>query len=215
MRMRLGLLQDPAAIDRQIAREVKEAEAKRKAHKAIVPTVPSKEETEREAQIRKKEEEEAKKHVKEKNKPKIRPLSEAKAIESGANFISEGFLFAVAVGIILFESWRSNRKEQNRRDMVADRLEALESENKTIKAELEKVEAELHQAQQAKAEGGPISRALRGAFTGRHNEKHPAKVPTENPNIPLSEAVHVEKPQTVEQIPQQGSAAPNTPSNAA
>jgi len=37
MRLKLGLLQDPAAIDRQIARELKEVEKARQ--KAAIPTV--------------------------------------------------------------------------------------------------------------------------------------------------------------------------------
>ncbi|RPB17971.1 hypothetical protein L211DRAFT_844189, partial [Terfezia boudieri ATCC MYA-4762] len=56
----------------------------------------------------------------------IRPLSETKAIDRGAAFISEFFLFAVAGSLILFESLRSRRKETNRQDIVTERLERLE-----------------------------------------------------------------------------------------
>lgn len=42
------------------------------------------------------------------------------------NFISEAFLFSVAMALILGEGFRSNRKEGKRRDMVADRLDSLE-----------------------------------------------------------------------------------------
>lgn len=59
-------------------------------------------------------------------KPHIRPLSESKAIATGANFISEGFLFAVAVALILGEQYRGYRKNEKRRDAVADRLDSLE-----------------------------------------------------------------------------------------
>jgi len=83
-------------------------------------------------------------------KPHIRALSETKAIATGAvskhstfgpyskcwtdargakyiqNFISEVFLFGVAMALILGEGFRSNRKEGKRRDMVADRLDNLE-----------------------------------------------------------------------------------------
>lgn len=58
---------------------------------------------------------------------RIRPLSEAKAIDTGANFISETFLFLVGGSLILFESWRSRRKENIRREDVAERLEKLEA----------------------------------------------------------------------------------------
>ncbi|KAG5642861.1 hypothetical protein DXG03_002038, partial [Asterophora parasitica] len=55
----------------------------------------------------------------------IRPLSETRAIENGANFIAEGFLFTVAAGLILGESWRSSRNQTKRRDNVDDQLDTL------------------------------------------------------------------------------------------
>lgn len=58
--------------------------------------------------------------------PRIRPLSESKAIDAGANFISEAFLFSIAASLILFEALRSRRKETKRQDTVAERLEKLE-----------------------------------------------------------------------------------------
>lgn len=59
-------------------------------------------------------------------KPHIRALSESKAIATGANFLSEGFLFAVAVSLIMAESYRGYRKENKRRDVIGDRLDGLE-----------------------------------------------------------------------------------------
>lgn len=121
MRMRLGLLRDTAQIERQAAKEAA-AEAAKK-HKPSAPTVKTEAQT-------KAEQEEVAKAAKEKTKatthPRIRPLSEAKAIESGANFISEGFLFAVGGGLIIFESLRSRRKETSRREDVATRINELE-----------------------------------------------------------------------------------------
>lgn len=62
-----------------------------------------------------------------KAEPRIRPLSESKAVDAGANFISEAFLFVVAGGLILLESLRSRRKEANRRDAVREKLDLLET----------------------------------------------------------------------------------------
>jgi len=76
-------------------------------------------------------------------KTKIRPLSEAKAIDSGANFISETFLFMVAGGLIVFETWRSRRKESTRRDDVAGRLEELEESEKQARRALVELEKEI------------------------------------------------------------------------
>ncbi|RDB19495.1 OPA3-like protein [Hypsizygus marmoreus] len=55
----------------------------------------------------------------------IRPLSEARAIENGANALAEGFLFAVAASLILGETWRTSRNQSKRRDSVDDQLDAL------------------------------------------------------------------------------------------
>ncbi|KAH9914514.1 OPA3-domain-containing protein [Epithele typhae] len=55
----------------------------------------------------------------------VRPLSETKAIDNGANALAEGFLFVVATGLILGETWRSSNKQARRRDDVDDQLDQL------------------------------------------------------------------------------------------
>jgi len=55
----------------------------------------------------------------------VRPLSESRAIENGANTLAEGFLFSVAAMLILGEAWRSSRSQSKRRDSVDDQLEEL------------------------------------------------------------------------------------------
>ncbi|KAJ7687548.1 optic atrophy 3 protein-domain-containing protein [Mycena olivaceomarginata] len=55
----------------------------------------------------------------------IRPLSETRAIENGANALAEGFLFSVAAVLILSETWRSSRSQSRRRDAVDDQIDAL------------------------------------------------------------------------------------------
>jgi hypothetical protein len=136
MRLRLGLLQDPATIERQIGRELKEAEAKRK--REVMPKTEA--ETKADEDARKRE----RQHVKPQQKPpRIRPLSESKAIETGANFISETFLFLVAAGAVVFESWRSRRKENNRREGIDDRLEDLEKERAEMRAIIDLLESEV------------------------------------------------------------------------
>ncbi|VDB84540.1 unnamed protein product [Peniophora sp. CBMAI 1063] len=64
----------------------------------------------------------------------VRPLSEAKAIDNGANFLAEGFLFSVAAGLIVAESWRSSRSESKRREGVADSLDDLRVRLDSIEA---------------------------------------------------------------------------------
>ena len=137
MRLRLGLLQDPAVIEKQIAREAAEAQARK--HKLEAPTV----RTEAEMKAFEAETAEEKKKAREKTKPRIRPLSEAKAIDTGANFVSETFLFLVGVGLIGFEWYRREQKESSRREDVADRIEELEETEKTSRRALVDLEKEI------------------------------------------------------------------------
>ncbi|KIW07560.1 uncharacterized protein PV09_01516 [Verruconis gallopava] len=142
MRLRIGLLQDPAAIERQIQREVKEAEKRRL--KDAIPTVKTEAETLAEEAAKSKERKEAEEYVKATLKaPRIRPLSENKAIETGANFIAEAFLFLVAGGLILAESWRRDRKEKKQDAEVNDALLIAEREREEMKQKLELLQAEI------------------------------------------------------------------------
>jgi hypothetical protein len=160
MRLKLGLLRDTAAIEERAAKEAAEAAAR--SHRSKVPTA----KTEAEIQAEKEATEEAKKkaikEVKSKPFPRIRPLSESKAIDSGANFISETFLFLVAGGLIVFESWRSRRKETSRRSDVQDRLVELEESEKAARRALGILEKELLElkAQQGKLPAKHMKRIL-------------------------------------------------------
>lgn len=58
-------------------------------------------------------------------RPKVRPLNEAKAIANGANFLSEAFLFAIAAGLILGESYRSSVKSRQQRNRTEERVEEV------------------------------------------------------------------------------------------
>ncbi|KAI9813364.1 MAG: hypothetical protein M1832_006322 [Thelocarpon impressellum] len=139
MRLRLGLLRDPAAIERQVAREAAEAQAKKQ--KLETPTVKT------EAQTRADEAAAAKDKDKPRSsgskQPRIRPLPEAKAIDMGANFISETFLFLVGGSLIVFESFRSRRKENSRREDIADRLEELEESERNARRGMVALEKEI------------------------------------------------------------------------
>lgn len=130
MRMRLGILHDAAAQERMHEREQRAAEEKKR--KAETPTVRTEAEQKKfeEEQARVEQEGSAKKYDGS-SKPariKIRPLSETRAIDLGANFFSEAFIFGVAAGLLIWDSWRSRKKETARRDDVAERLERLEAE---------------------------------------------------------------------------------------
>ncbi|KAH8429803.1 OPA3 family protein [Aspergillus melleus] len=150
MRLRLGTLRDNAASQRQAA-----AEAELRKHKPTSPTAKT------HAEARAEEEAAAKakaaaEEAANPRKPHIRPLSESKAIESGATFISESFLFLVAGGLIVFESWRSRRKETTRREDVESRLAELEQSEKAARQALVALEKELLQQ---KAKQGGLSKS--------------------------------------------------------
>lgn len=106
-------------------------------------------------------------------KVKIRPLNDTRAIENGATFLSESFIFSVAGGLILYESLRSRNKELARRESIADDIATLQDELEQLKASLQKqkiivdeykvpaginpqVLNKLPKQEQAAAEGQPV-----------------------------------------------------------
>ncbi|KAJ7025905.1 OPA3-domain-containing protein [Mycena alexandri] len=73
----------------------------------------------------------------------IRPLSETRAVENGANALAEGFLFSVAATLILGEAYRSNRSQTKRREGVDEQLEALTSQVSELASRVRGVEERL------------------------------------------------------------------------
>lgn len=63
-----------------------------------------------------------------------------RAIESGATFIAESFLFMVAASLIVAESWRSSLKESRRRESVAEGIEELKKGLEGLSARVGQVE---------------------------------------------------------------------------
>jgi len=82
----------------------------------------------------------------------IRPLSEVRAVENGANMLAEGFLFAVAASLIVGETWRSSRSESKRRESINDQLDDLGTRLAELSTRVdnlsESVESQLHDQQQ-------------------------------------------------------------------
>ncbi|BGP45990.1 hypothetical protein JCM10450v2_001829 [Rhodotorula kratochvilovae] len=86
----------------------------------------------------------------------VRPLSESKAIDAGANFLSEGFLFAVAAIIIVGETYRGKRAESKRRDAVKDALEAHEAQLEALELRLVEEQKEREEVMQRERELGKV-----------------------------------------------------------
>ncbi|KAI9828902.1 MAG: hypothetical protein M1826_005825 [Phylliscum demangeonii] len=137
MRLRLGLLRDATTVDRPKAKDpaaTAESLTKRLSHggsgssSESALTKPSSTSFSTSSSS---------------GKPRIRPLTEAKAIDTGATFISEAFLFFVGGSLILFEAWRSRRKENTRREDVADRLAELAESERNARRGLVALEREV------------------------------------------------------------------------
>ncbi|KAL8946726.1 MAG: hypothetical protein Q9222_006918 [Ikaeria aurantiellina] len=158
MRLRLGLLQDHTAIDKQIAREAAEAQAKKQRQE--IPTVKTEAQTKADEVALAKEKDKGVEKAKQASKPRIRPLSEAKAIDAGANFASETFLLSVGIGLIVFERWWSSRKESNRREDVQDRITELEESEKSARRALVELEKEILRIRAIKGKAKSSQRIL-------------------------------------------------------
>lgn len=76
-------------------------------------------------------------------KIKIRPLNDNKAIENGANFLSEAFVFSVAGSLILFESYRSRKKSNLEKNNVQDDISLLQDEIVSLQNELELIKGKI------------------------------------------------------------------------
>ena len=138
MRLRLGNLRDTSVSRRQA-----EADAAVRKFKPKSPTAKTEAEAKAEEEAIAKAQAIASESTKPTPKPHIRPLSEAKAIESGANFLSESFLFLVAGGLIVFETMRSRRKEATRREDLDDRLTELQQSETAARRALVTLEKEV------------------------------------------------------------------------
>lgn len=148
MRFRLGLLQDTKEIEKQIAKDAADAQKP--------PTVKTEAETKR-AEARAKEPDREKLKPK---KPKIKPLPEAKAIELGANFVSETFLLAVGIALILFENARRGRQEIKKDEGQIREIDELKKTVRLQTQALKEVEEEILRPRSKDATPGATSHRI-------------------------------------------------------
>lgn len=117
----------------------------------------------------------------------VRPLSETRAIENGANFLAEGFLFTVAAALILGESWRSARSEARRRAGVGDALDALVVRVGELEERVGRVEeAEGEERERARELARILDRVVEIGLRGGWAELQdtPLQIPRIQLNIP-------------------------------
>ncbi|KAH7918568.1 OPA3-domain-containing protein, partial [Leucogyrophana mollusca] len=90
----------------------------------------------------------------------VRPLSETRAIENGANALAEGFLFSVAALLILGESYRTSRNQSKRRDDVDDRLEDLTTSVHNLTLSVQELTARVEECEGERARNDELARIL-------------------------------------------------------
>jgi DNA repair exonuclease SbcCD ATPase subunit len=138
MRLSVAALRDVAAEKR--AKEIAEA-----------PTVKTEEQTRAEEAAKEKAAAEKKEAKAEASKSiwkrKFRPLPEAKAVDLFADVIGDGFILAIAAGLIVYEYVKSRGKP----DTNAVRIEELDQQLKEEKSRIEELE-ETEKRQQKRVE---------------------------------------------------------------
>ncbi|GJJ69377.1 optic atrophy 3 protein [Entomortierella parvispora] len=70
----------------------------------------------------------------------IRPLNDARAVEMGANFLSEAFIFGVAGSLIILENARSRMNARDRKNHVDETLDNLLLMSEELREELKGLE---------------------------------------------------------------------------
>ncbi|KIK14643.1 hypothetical protein PISMIDRAFT_346650 [Pisolithus microcarpus 441] len=118
----------------------------------------------------------------------VRPLAETRfvflvAIESGANALAEGFLFAVAAALILGESFRTSRAQSKRRDDVDDRLDELATSISSLRDAVEQLRQTQQELEEERERNDELQRimervveiGLRGGWV--EFEDTPLKIP--------------------------------------
>jgi len=135
--------------------------------------------------------------------------------------LAEGFLFAVAAGLIIGESWRGARKDANRRDAVNDRLVELDSKIEGVSSRLDAVldalESKLEDGRRQNEEMSRIlAQVIEIGLSGGWVElqDRPIKVSTGDSSLLLSSQSGI-RDETVESAPDAGvSSNPTSPHSA-
>ncbi|CAK7232207.1 hypothetical protein SBRCBS47491_008189 [Sporothrix bragantina] len=187
MRLSVALLRNSKAEQR----------AKEKAEAAEIPTAKTKEETEKAAREKAKDDADRAKYgttAKESHpattvanpkvsvwRRKFRPLPEAKAVDLFADVIGDGFILVIASALVLFEYYRSSAKP----DANAERIKEL-----TEQVEALKMSEEEHLREEKRRESRILAMeaALRGFRDPKTKQPLLPPAPTEEEVLATSEA---------------------------
>lgn len=154
------------------------------------PTVKTEAEVKADEEYLKKEKEEITEKHKHKT-PRVRPLAETKAIDMGANFISETFMFLVAGSIIVWEQWRSRKKASDRRDEVDEKLEGLVEKNSELMEEIKMLKARVVPEEE---ETRKSTKAIEQSSNAHTEPPSPADSTSKSTAPTTSESANVTKP---------------------
>ncbi|KAJ1942827.1 hypothetical protein FBU59_003085 [Linderina macrospora] len=110
---------------------------------------------------------------------RIRPLNDARAVDAGANFLGEAFIFSVAVSLIFAEQLRSRNQARKQRNAVDDRLDKLEAESGEAKEQVQRLReerdllrGEIDELARESAALGDILRKVLGKELDRWSAEH-------------------------------------------
>ena len=73
----------------------------------------------------------------------VKPLTEEKAAELGAEIIGDTFVYGVAASIVIFEYVRSKKKEQDAEDSQNDQIANLNDSMQRLEREMKDIKKHL------------------------------------------------------------------------
>ena len=73
----------------------------------------------------------------------VKPLTEEKAAELGAEIIGDTFVYGVAASIVIFEYVRSKKKEQDAEDSQNDQIANLNDSMQRLEREMKDIKKRL------------------------------------------------------------------------
>ena len=78
-----------------------------------------------------------------KGKVESKPLSEERAVEMGSEIIGEAFLYSVAAAYIVFEYWRSTRKDKRHEEVQNREISDLHSQTQRLEGQVIQLQVTL------------------------------------------------------------------------
>lgn len=138
---------------------LRDVDAERKAkEKAEAPTVKTREQVEKEEQLKAKYGSTGKSPSQSRNplrvsvwKRKFKPLPEGKAVDLFADVVGDGFILLVAAALIIYETWRSSIKPDKNKEMIDElskRFEELQLREKEHEEEERRQQSRILQLEE-------------------------------------------------------------------